>query len=193
MSMSMCTELKPRCVLVCVGYQLGDFTNALKSCISSGRKAYVHVSNDLYYTFMPRYPFVYINEYNQDIPSPSYHDDVRLDSLDAGILLVLFLISVVGFVLAMQKMNLLAFCTVQSGPRVVEYVDSNAHFYRDQEDVGRSFVPRTPMKSVSSLWSSMGWHRGALKKESKNLHGDEESNEQDEEAVELMGHHRSNS
>ncbi|RYH08469.1 hypothetical protein EON65_40915 [archaeon] len=153
----------------------------------------MHISNDLYYVFLPRYPFVYINEYNQDIPSPTYHDNVRLDSLDAGILIILFLISVTGFILAMQKMNMLMFCNVGGGHKIVDHVNSNEHFYRDEEDVGSSFVPRTPMKSVSTLWGSMGWSRGVGKRGSKNLDGGEDGNEQDEEAVELMRYHRSHS
>lgn len=152
---------------------------------------------------MPRYPFVYINEYLQEIPAPVYNDITPINTLDSFILIFLLAIALTGCILIMQKMNLLfshAFCSSccsEGGKYHSESISYDQVASGDDEqyphDVSSSGPART--SAFSRLWGAMGWHRQPLqqfggRKSRNNLAAHHDTDDHDEEAAELMESHR---
>jgi hypothetical protein len=151
-------------------FQLTDFTNALKSCISSSRKTYIHIAADKYFTFQPRYPFVFINEYLQEIPDPVFNVPTRITALDSSILMCILFVVLLGAAMAMYRMNALAChssapcCAARSK---MAYLDSSGHHRRRLYDEDRGQLdddasaeePKGARGStISHLWGTVGWY-----------------------------------
>lgn len=58
--------------------QLSDYSEALRACLTES-ETFIHISGDKYYKLKPKFPYVYIDEYLQYIPKPSYNG---VDSMD---------------------------------------------------------------------------------------------------------------
>eukprot|EP01039_Chlorochromonas_danica_P003470 gene3470-3801_t len=172
-------------------FQLQDFTNALKSCVISNRKAYVHISGNKYYAFMPRYPLVFINEYLQEIPEPLFNDITQINVFDSVILAFLLLIAVVGCGVMMYRMNIL-FCQVAyhgCGVWTQQRSISKDNYGEMELDDMRSpskhspFSPQGRKSTFSRLWGAVGWRKPSYAydhlESGHELHDEEES-------VELM-------
>lgn len=74
-------------------YDRGDFVVALKSCTAED-VVYIHRNDDLYWAVTPRYPFVYLHDYLQEIPSPQFRTDPGVDVVDWS-LVGFFIVTVV--------------------------------------------------------------------------------------------------
>lgn len=62
-------------------FQLLDYATALKNCVAED-VAYIHIEGDLYWEIKPRYPFISLREYLQDIPPPQFRTDLGVDVVD---------------------------------------------------------------------------------------------------------------
>lgn len=58
--------------------QLSDYNEALRACLTES-ETFIHISGNRYYKLKPKFPYVYIDEYLQYIPKPSYNG---VDSMD---------------------------------------------------------------------------------------------------------------
>jgi len=127
---------------------------------------------------VPRYPFVYINEYLQEIPAPLFNDTAAINSLDGTILLLLLSISLLGCAMMMYKMNVLfcqsassCTCVWGSGRVALDHLESpygndsgekrKLFSKEDEYEVARpSSSPRgVGGGTMSRLWGFMSWSK----------------------------------
>eukprot|EP01034_Spumella_vulgaris_P021778 gene21778-27843_t len=154
-----------RSVMACMEeYQLEDFTDALKSCISE-TIGYVHVDGDRYYRIKHRYPFIFVYDYLEAIPDPLKSTTQGPDAADLGLMCLILVVALVGFVAGMVKLKLFEyFCggTYQKGitqragyfsrrrSRTIN-LSPNDSFY------SKSTTPCSPEPSVATrLWAAIG-------------------------------------
>lgn len=90
-------------------FQLINFFTAYKSCLSDS-VAYIHIEDNYYYRVKPRYPFVYINEYLEELPNPEYNYNYFLDIIDYVVIFFFVFILFYGFILILYKMKIINFC-----------------------------------------------------------------------------------
>lgn len=90
-------------------YQLGDFTSALKSCMSE-TLAFIHIDGDRYYQISPRYPFLFVHEYLQEIPAPQYRAGSGVDVVDWTILGMFVLAAGFGCLATVYKIKIWELC-----------------------------------------------------------------------------------
>jgi hypothetical protein len=88
-----------------IEFQESDYTTALKSCISEN-DAFIHIDEDLYYRISPRYPFVFVNDYLQDIPVAKFHVRRGVDAIDSSIFGMFLFAACVGFIATIYQIKL---------------------------------------------------------------------------------------
>lgn len=142
-------------------FQLHDFTSAIKSCMSES-VAFIHIDGDRYYQIIPRYPFVYVNEYLQDIPSAEFRSGKGVDWIDWMILAFFILAAVCGFIATMQRIKLSELCSQSSARRVFCCWSMASSRPRMDSDSYRpsSPLPQTKSRSVfMRVWGVMVGYR----------------------------------
>lgn len=143
-------------------FQLHDFTSAIKSCMSES-VAFIHIDGDLYYQILPRYPFVYVNEYLQDIPSAEFRSGKGVDWIDWMILAFFMLAAVFGFIATMQRIKLSELCCQSSTKRVFCGWSTRSRTSMDSD----SYRPSSPTSQTANkgrsvfmrVWGAMVGYR----------------------------------
>ncbi len=93
---------------VCAEYQLEDFTDALKSCMSES-VGFVHISGQQYYRIRHRYPFIFVYDYLEVIPDPAVSGVHGADRVDLAIIAFVLAVALAGLVASVIKLKLFEF------------------------------------------------------------------------------------
>lgn len=91
--------------MITAGYQLETYSSALRSCMSEAQ-TFIHYKGNTYYSTRPRYPFVFIHDYLQAIPSAVLTTDSGTGLGDLIIGSVLLFAGVVGCIASLWKLKL---------------------------------------------------------------------------------------